>query len=289
MRGFGHSEGLSVDATRGARDFSDDLAAFVQHLNLPPFHALGWSLGGNVVMQYAINYPGMLRSLSLEAPGSPFGLGGTRDAEGTPTWPDFAGSGGGAVANPEMVKRIAAGDRGNERFSPRTVINGFYFKPPFRVTPEREEMLLSAFLTTRIDPENFPGDIISSTNWPYVAPGQKGILNAFSPKYLNQREFASIAQKLPVLWIHGEDDLIVSDSAIIDFGGLGERGLAPGWPGKQIYPPQPMKTQIRTMLQEYQQHGGEFHEIAFQDCGHIPHIEKQEQMVQVFTAFIDKY
>src|SRR5581483_12493076 len=34
MRGFGQSEGLPVNATRGARDFSDDLAAFVQTLNL---------------------------------------------------------------------------------------------------------------------------------------------------------------------------------------------------------------------------------------------------------------
>lgn len=135
MRGFGDSEGLPVDATRGARDFSDDLAALVQMLNLPPFHVLGWSLGGNVVMQYALDYPGMLRSLTLEATASPFGLGGTKNAEGTPTSPDFAGSGGGTAANPELVKRIVAFDRGNEQFSPRTIINTLYFKPPFRVDP----------------------------------------------------------------------------------------------------------------------------------------------------------
>jgi pimeloyl-ACP methyl ester carboxylesterase len=289
MRGFGHSEGLPVDATRGARDFSDDLATLVQMLNLSPFHVLGWSLGGNVVMQYALDYPGRLRSLTLEATASPFGLGGTKDAEGTPTWPDFAGSGGGTAANPELVKRIAALDRGNERFSPRTIINTIYFKPPFRVTPQREELLLTAFLTTRVAPENFPGAIIPSANWPLVAPGQTGINNAFSPKYLNQREFARAASKPPVLWIHGADDLLVSDSAMTDFGGLGERGLAPGWPGAQIYPPQPMKTQIRSMLREYQQNGGEYHEVEFQDCGHAPHIEKQEEMLQVLTAFADKH
>jgi pimeloyl-ACP methyl ester carboxylesterase len=38
MRGYGDSETLSVDATRGVRDFSDDLASFVQVLGLPPFH-----------------------------------------------------------------------------------------------------------------------------------------------------------------------------------------------------------------------------------------------------------
>ncbi|HEV2581747.1 MAG TPA: alpha/beta hydrolase, partial [Ktedonobacteraceae bacterium] len=89
MRGYGDSETLPVDATRGVRDFSDDLDAFARATNLTSFHLLGWSLGGNVVMQYAIDYPGMLRSLMLESPGSPFGFGGTKDATGSPTWDDF--------------------------------------------------------------------------------------------------------------------------------------------------------------------------------------------------------
>ena len=90
MRGYGDSEVLPVDATRGVCDFSDDLASFARALSLTSFHLLGWSLGGNVVMQYAIDYPGALRSLTLQAPGSPFGFGGTKDAAGTPNWPDFA-------------------------------------------------------------------------------------------------------------------------------------------------------------------------------------------------------
>ena len=84
MRGYGDSEVLSVDGTRGVREFSDDLNAFVQVLGLNSIHLFGWSLGGNVVMQYAIDHPGKIRTLTLESPGSPFGFGGTRDAEGTP-------------------------------------------------------------------------------------------------------------------------------------------------------------------------------------------------------------
>src|ERR1700676_745771 len=78
MRGYGDSEALPVDATRGMRDFSDDLDAFIRALELPPFHLFGWSLGGNIAMQYAIDYPGNIRSLTLESPGSPFGFGGTK-------------------------------------------------------------------------------------------------------------------------------------------------------------------------------------------------------------------
>ena len=73
MRGFGDSETLPVDATRGVRDFSDDLASLAWERGLASFHLFGWSLGGNIVMQYAIDYPETLRSLTLQAPGSPFG------------------------------------------------------------------------------------------------------------------------------------------------------------------------------------------------------------------------
>ena len=74
MRGYGDSEALPVDGTRGVRDFSDDLAAFAHALHLPPFHLLGWSLGGNIVMQYTIDHPEGVRSLTLEATGSPLAL-----------------------------------------------------------------------------------------------------------------------------------------------------------------------------------------------------------------------
>src|SRR5260370_11915880 len=103
MRGHGDSEVLPVDATRGVRDFSDDLASFVQALGLTSFHLLGWSLGGNLVMQYAIDYPGFLRSLTLQAPGSPFGFGGTKDAKCTPNWPDLAARER-ATDNPPLVR-----------------------------------------------------------------------------------------------------------------------------------------------------------------------------------------
>ena len=74
-------------------------------------HLLGWSLGGAVVLQYAIDHPEAVASIVLESPMSPYGFGGTRDHGGTPCWPDFAGSGGG-TASPELVRRIAEGDRG---------------------------------------------------------------------------------------------------------------------------------------------------------------------------------
>jgi pimeloyl-ACP methyl ester carboxylesterase len=284
MRGYGESETLSVDATRGVRDYSDDLAAFAQALGLTAFHLLGWSLGGNVVMQYVLDYPGMVRSLILESPGSPFGFGGSKGAEGTPTWPDYAGSGGG-TANPEFVKLLAAGDRGDSQVSPRTTMNTLYFKPTFKPSPEREEMYLTSLLTTKVTPGNYPGDMTSSQNWPNVAPGTAGVNNALSPKYLNQANFAEANSKPAVLWIHGADDQIVSDTSLLDFGFLGQLGAIPGWPGAEDYPPQPMKSQVRTVLEAYKANGGTYQEVMLADCGHSPHVEKQDEVLKLLFTF----
>ena len=286
MRGFGDSETLPVDATRGVRDYSDDLESFAQALELTSFHLLGWSLGGNIVIQYAIDYPGRLRSLTLEAPGSPFGFGGTRGAEGSLTCPDGAGSGGGMI-NPDFVKRLAQGDRGSDQASPRTVLNAFYFKPPFRLPPDREEIYLSGLLSTKVRPGNYPGDILPSAHWPRFAPGPRGVVNTVSPKYMNQGQFASISPKPPVLWVHGTDDPIISDMSLSDIGFLGQLGIVPGWPGMDIYPPQPMVTQTRLVLDNYQANGGNYREVTFTNCAHTAHVEKQAEFLKVFTAFVD--
>lgn len=285
MRGYGDTQVLPVDATRGLRDFSDDLAALARSLNLDSFHLFGWSMGGNVAMQYAIDHPGSVRTLTLQSPGSPFGFGGTKGPEGTPIWLDFAGSGGG-TANPDFVQRLGQGDRGSEQFSPRTVMNTFYFKPPFRPAPDREEIYLTSVLSSKVAEGIYPGDMTSSENWPNVAPGRQGPNNALSPKYLNQATLADINPKPPILWIRGADDQIVSDTSLFDFGFLGQLGAVPGWPGAEIYPPQPMVTQLRTVFTRYEANGGFYREIVLPDCGHSPHIEKQADVFKLFTEFV---
>jgi pimeloyl-ACP methyl ester carboxylesterase len=75
LRGFGDSETAPVDATRGLSDFSDDVADVVSALGLADPHLVGWSMGGGVVMQYAIDH--VAASLTLISPVSPYGFGGT--------------------------------------------------------------------------------------------------------------------------------------------------------------------------------------------------------------------
>ncbi|RIK09601.1 MAG: alpha/beta hydrolase, partial [Acidobacteria bacterium] len=68
FRGYGDSERATIDATRGVADLSDDLAALLDATGVEgPVDALGWSAGGNVVLQLAIDHPGRVRRLVLEA------------------------------------------------------------------------------------------------------------------------------------------------------------------------------------------------------------------------------
>ena len=46
LRGYGDTEDLLVDGSRGARDWSDDLKAISDILGDKPGHLVGWSLGG---------------------------------------------------------------------------------------------------------------------------------------------------------------------------------------------------------------------------------------------------
>jgi pimeloyl-ACP methyl ester carboxylesterase len=288
LRGFGDSERLPVDARRGVADYSDDLHSLVEAMGLAgtPFHLLGWSLGGGVAMQYAIDHPAQLASLALVAPVSPYGFGGTKGAEGTPCFPDFAGSGGG-TANPEFARRLGAGDAGQDSdFSPRNVMSAFYFKPPFRLEEALESAYVAAMLQTAVGEGNYPGNLTPSENWPTIAPGQWGNLNSLAAGNFNTVALVDIDGKPPVLWLRGDGDQIVSDTSLFDLGFLGQIGAVPGWPGEDIFPPQPMLAQTRAVLERYSANGGRYEEEVIEEAGHSPHIEQPEAFLEAFVGFV---
>ncbi len=289
QRGYGDADrAKKIDATRGMGDWSDDLAALMDALNVQRAHLAGHSLGGAVLFHFLMEHPDRVLSVTLVDPGSPFGFGGTKDVNGTPCYDDFAGSGGGVV-NPEFPKLMAAGDRGtdNPQASPRIVMNSFYWKPPF--VPAREEDLLSSLLSEHVGGQEYPGDFVPSANWPNVAPGMWGPINASSPKY--QKDISglyAINPKPPVLWVRGSDDQIVADLSLFDFGGLGKLGFVPGWPGDEVFPPQPMVGQTRAVLDKYAAAGGQYQEVVIAEAGHTPFIEKPDEFNRAFHAHIGR-
>ncbi|WP_131103316.1 alpha/beta fold hydrolase [Ornithinimicrobium sufpigmenti] len=275
FRGYGDSERKAIDGTRGVADLSDDTAALLDALGIEgPVDVLGWSAGGNVALQLAIDHPGRVRRLVLEAPGSPFGFGGSTGLDGRPVADDFAGSGGGTV-NPQFVQALLDGDRGEEAVSPRTTLRSFYVKPGFTFAEEDEEAYVDAMLKTSVGDDVYPGDRASSENWPGVAPGRTGMNNALSPKYLRQGAFADLDPAPPVLWIRGDADQIVSDTSMFDMAQLGKLGALPGYPGEEVCPTQPMVSQMRTVLEA----AGNVTEVVYEDTGHSPHLEQRQRFV----------
>jgi 3-oxoadipate enol-lactonase len=63
VRGHGRS-----DKPRGRYrivDFADDVAALIEHLQLPPVHLVGISMGGMIGFQLGVDQPHLLRSLTI--------------------------------------------------------------------------------------------------------------------------------------------------------------------------------------------------------------------------------
>jgi len=289
QRGFGEAEfEKKIDATRGMGDLADDAIALLDHLDIDSCHVVGNSLGGNVVWQLLGEHGQRFLTATQAAPGSPYGFGSTKGMEGTATWSDFAGSGGG-LSNPELLKRLAEGDRSlDSQFSPLAALRSVLVKPPFIAS--REEDLLSAMLAVHLGVQDNPGGFEPTPNWPHVAPGKWGAANALSPKYLGGvvEKLLRAESKVSVLWVRGDSDLAVSNTALSDPGFLGMQGLLPGWPGAEIYPPQPMIDQTRAVLDRYAVAGGSYNEVVLEDTGHIPFIEKPDEFNHPFHQHLQR-
>ncbi|MHA6696017.1 alpha/beta fold hydrolase [Homoserinimonas sp. A520] len=284
LRGFGDSETLPVDAARGLGDYADDVASVLDELGIRSAHLVGWSMGGGVAMQLLLDRPELFATLTLVAPVSPYGFGGTTGPDGRMLTADGAGTGGGG-ANPDFVARLAAGDTSaDEPTSPRSVLRSAYVKNgeslPF------EDVWVQSMLSTKTGDGNYPGNSTPSESWPGFAPGNSGVLNTMAPTRFNVSRIADAAAKPPILWIHGTDDAIASDTSFFDLNYLGQLGAIPGWPGEEVAPPQPMKAQTRAVLDRYQANGGEYREVELAECGHSPHLEHPTAFAEAFHAHI---
>jgi pimeloyl-ACP methyl ester carboxylesterase len=285
MRGFGDTEPVPIDATRGLRDWADDTAALLDALGITaPPHLVGWSTGGAAIAAFALERP--VASLTFIDPVSPYGYGAVK-RDGTPHFEDFAGSGGGG-GNLDFAARIAAGDSSADGdLAPRNVMNSSYWRAGHREPPEREDMLVGEILKSVTGDDGYPGDVGPSEHWPGFAPGTRGILNALSPRYCNWAGIVDLSPKPPILWTHGAQDIVVADGSPWELGTLGSLGVVPGWPGDEAFAPQPMVAQIRDVLTEYGERGGRVQMEWFEESGHFPPLDARERWEAIFFAFLE--
>jgi pimeloyl-ACP methyl ester carboxylesterase len=288
LRGYGDTDPLPIDATRGVRDWADDIAALVDALGLTRVHLVGWSMGAGVVLQYLLDDPERVASVALVAPVSPYGYGGTAGPDGHRVHADGTGCGGGA-ANPDFVAAIAGGDTTDgSPFSPRSVLRAFYVAPgSLPLDPHLEDVFVAAMNSTRTGTDHYPGEAVVVENWPGVAPGSRGVLNTMAPTVFDVSGIVDLPVKPPVLWIRGDADQIVSDGSVFDLAFLGSVGAVPGWPGDESFPPQPMVGQTRSVLDRYAATGGAYREVVLPDVGHSPHVERPHEFAVALLEHLD--
>jgi pimeloyl-ACP methyl ester carboxylesterase len=271
LRGFGRTEALPIDATRGLGDMVDDVHALLETLGLAGrqrVNAVGWSMGAGVLEQLMLEHPDDLASVTLVAPLSPHGFGGTVDAAGTPAFDDGASTGGGG-ANQEFVRRLAAKDTSDTdpQSSPRVVMRTFY-GPGANAANVDEDFLVDELVLTRTGDDFYPGDSTPSDNWPGLAPGSRGVLNTMAPTHFDASAIVDLERKPTITWIHGSLDQIVSDASLFDLATLGSLGVVPDWPGAEVLPSQPMVAQMRAVLEAYAVNGGVTKEVALEGVAH---------------------
>lgn len=325
LRGFGGSDPEPVDATRGMRDFSDDILAVLDFLDVERAHVVGWSMGGAVAMRMAIEAPQRVISMTLIAPVSPFGFGGTIDVAGRLLAPDGAGSGAGTVSR-KFVAALADGDRsaGNPAGA-RAQLRHFFLSAGSgglggssgsgglggsvpealggssgsgestrggsgEAAPDAidEEEFVTGMLSTAIGPDNYPGDRVDSEHWPGVAPGTRGVMNALAPTHLDVSGVVSIDPKPPVLWLRGENDIVISDSSAMDMVQRGRSGAIDGYPGEAVAPPQPMLAQTRAVLESYAAAGGLVRDAVIPGVGHAPHVQDVTRVLECMVPHLDR-
>jgi pimeloyl-ACP methyl ester carboxylesterase len=255
----------------------------MDHLGYDRFHVVGSSLGGNVAWWLIANHASRLITVVQVCPGSPFGFGGTKDVAGTPCYDDYAGGGAGLIPAP-FVEAIRSGDdTADTMVSPRAVLRARTWAQP----PPREDAYVAALLEIHLGDDAYPGDAVPSPNWPYVAPGRWGPNNAISCKYgIDPAAIVAADPKPPIFWLRGAKDLAVSNNAAADLGTLGPTGIIPGYPGPDVFPPQPMLDQIRKVLDDYAAAGGDTTETVLENSGHVPYIDDPEAFNRRFHAWL---
>ncbi|MCG6566746.1 alpha/beta hydrolase [Tessaracoccus sp. ZS01] len=271
LRGFGDTDPLPIDARHGLGDMVDDLHDLLSYLGLAGqrrVNAVGWSMGAGVLQQLMLEYRDDLASVTLIAPLSPYGYGGTKGTDGEPATADHAGAGAGG-ANPAFVARLAAHDtsEGDPQTSPRVIMRT-YFGGGANHANLDEDFLTQELVKIRTGDDFYPGNAVASENWPGSATGDRGVLNTMSPRWYNTAGIVDLERKPPVLWIHASEDKVVANGSLFDLATLGQLGAIPGWPGEDVLPPQPMVDQTRAVLERYRANGGEVREVFLEGEDH---------------------
>jgi pimeloyl-ACP methyl ester carboxylesterase len=163
-------------------------------------------------------------------------------------------------------------------------MRSFFWSPKYTLPDEDEH--LAQVLLTRTGEGFYPGDAIPSEHWPGTAPGRLGFTNAMAPIYCDTSAVAELDTRVPILWLRGDEDQVVSDTSFFDLGFLGQLGAIPGWPGPDVLPPQPMLQQTRAVLERFAARGGRYREVVLEGHAHGTLLECPDRVAALLTEML---
>ena len=259
---FRRHRDVPVDASRGLRDFADDVPAIVGALGLDRVHLVGWSMGGGVA---AVRH-------------RPAGRGRRADA-GRPRLAVRLrryGAGGRPAGAPRRCRlgrrrrepRVRQADRrrrpGGDPLSPRGVMNAVYFSGA-TAGDHRGPLSSPRWLPPGSGEDFYPGDSAASPHWPGVAPGRRGVLNAMAPVHC---DLSGIGACTPSRRCCGcaAPRTGSSPTPRCWTGGARPDGRDPRLAGCGVMPPQPMVAQTRAGCWTATRRAAEVREVVVDGC-----------------------
>ena len=181
-----------------------------------------------------------------------------------------------------MLQAIRTGDR----TLPGQVIDSVYVAAGYKLPEAQREKYIDSILLCKTGDDMCQGDSIPCAQWPYAKSGAKGVSNTMSVQYCNLSALADVQPQMPILWIRGDKDVMVSDHSVCDVAVLGQMGVLPGYPGADQFPPQPMVEQMRYVLERYRAVGGRYEEQLISGSGHGCMLDHEDRVVALLQKFI---
>lgn len=163
-----------------------------------------------------------------------------------------------------------------------------YVAQGFALQPSVREKFIDGMLKCKVGPDMFQGDVTQASVWPFVAAGTKGVANTMAAPYCNLSPLADIKNQIPILWIYGDKDLIVSDYCFGDLAVLGKSGMVQGYPGDDVFPNQPMVSQMRYVLEKYRKNGGTYFEVMVEGAGHGVMLDHEARFIEELDKIVEK-
>ncbi len=131
------------------------------------------------------------------------------------------------------------------------------------------------------------GDSIPAPNGHMLRAAARACLTQCPCNTATFSALADVQPQMPILWIRGDKDVMVSASQCLRCGGIGANGSSARLSRSGSIPSQPMVEQMRYVLERYRAVGGRYEEQRLiSGSGHGCMLDHEDRVVALLQQFI---